>query len=254
MTPDEERTVRQALTAFAIAVIPRAEAAYTAAIARRVTGVAGGANVTIHAAHEAANAATGVADAVLAAAHAARGAASAAYGAADVALRAGDGGNAMVAVDAADAVVAVAVAAAEVVADVEMGGVTYKAVPVSYEVHRVAGAAELEKALDELQRATVGALTCCQRVFARLPPVPDGADKREGGELRRLGRVPRRLVAVAVAVLPAGDRVRFGEEWAGLLTELPTRRARARQLCSLLKGTPRQSWVLRRPEPGRRRV
>ncbi|MFI0487492.1 hypothetical protein [Actinomadura sp. 9N215] len=69
--------------------------------------------------------------------------------------------------------------------------------------------------------------------------------------MRGLGRVSRRLVGAAVVVLPAAERARFGEEWVSLLVELPTRRARARQLCSLLGGAPRQSWVLRRPRTGR---
>jgi hypothetical protein len=55
------------------------------------------------------------------------------------------------------------------------------------------------------------------------------------------------LVGLAVKPMPADHRTRYAEEWFSLLFELDTRRARARQVLSILVGIPHQRWVLRRP-------
>ncbi|MES9542232.1 hypothetical protein [Actinomadura sp. NPDC000600] len=67
------------------------------------------------------------------------------------------------------------------------------------------------------------------------------------GTARRPGVLTRRLLAAGCALLPAGTRGRYAEEWLSLLTELPTRRARAVHVLSILCGAPRQAWTLRRP-------
>lgn len=83
--------------------------------------------------------------------------------------------------------------------------------------------------------------------LAPSTPVP-----RRSRWTRQPGRVTLRLVDLAAALLPATARARYREEWAGLMVELPTRRARARQAVSLLAGAPRQTYTLRRPLTGRR--
>jgi hypothetical protein len=66
----------------------------------------------------------------------------------------------------------------------------------------------------------------------------------------RRGAMPRppgaRVVRVAVACLPDSARGRWQEEWCGELSALPSRRARAHFCLSLLLGTPRMVWTLRR--------
>ncbi|GAA4231699.1 hypothetical protein GCM10022254_29640 [Actinomadura meridiana] len=250
--------MRQALTAFANAVIPAAMAAHAAA------SVCGGANAA-NAARAAvslavrvkgvASPAVDVANAVADAVQAADAAAEAADAAANVTEATANVAEATYAATrAARAMVAAARAAAGAAAAMARAvRALYEVVRASCEashVHRV----RLVERLFGARRTVVAALGFCERIFAQMQPAPAAADGVGGRELRRLGRVPRRLVAVAAATLPAGDRVRFGEEWTGMLAELPTRRERARQLCSLLRGAPRQCWVLRRPEPGQRRI
>ncbi|TDD80477.1 hypothetical protein [Actinomadura rubrisoli] len=70
----------------------------------------------------------------------------------------------------------------------------------------------------------------------------------------RPGRISRSLLGAAVAVLPRTDRDRYGEEWLSLLSDLPTRRSRARHLMSVLLGAPHLSYALRRPLAHRRRA
>ncbi|MEU6746242.1 hypothetical protein ABZ914_08475, partial [Spirillospora sp. NPDC046719] len=117
------------------------------------------------------------------------------------------------------------------------------------------GAAKLMREISGVSSAAVSELDVCEQVFAELAQDgPAAARPATKTPTRRVGQTPRRLIGVALMVLPAAHRSRYREEWLGLLTELPTRRARARQVHSLLAGTPRQSWTLRRPLTCRRRA
>jgi hypothetical protein len=64
---------------------------------------------------------------------------------------------------------------------------------------------------------------------------------------RRRRTVAERALAVSVLLLPAAQRVRWAEEWAGELSVLPTRRARARFAIQMLRGMPRFAVIVRRP-------
>lgn len=64
---------------------------------------------------------------------------------------------------------------------------------------------------------------------------------------RPLGLMTLRLVELSTAILPIVHRYRYAEEWCSLLSELDTRRARARHLLSILASVPRLGWALRRP-------
>ncbi|MES9542233.1 hypothetical protein [Actinomadura sp. NPDC000600] len=94
--------------------------------------------------------------------------------------------------------------------------------------------------------AALRALREAERVFTMLAVGKSGAHAVAGG-VRAPGSVARRLLAAGCALLPAGDRARYNEEWLSLLTESPTRRARAAHVLSILCGTPHQAWTLRRP-------
>ncbi|GAA0968608.1 hypothetical protein [Actinocorallia libanotica] len=92
--------------------------------------------------------------------------------------------------------------------------------------------------------AALNATAMVLREMARLSPP---AQETTADRPRRPGRTAAGLTRLAAAVLPAGYRARYAEEWLGLLWELPTRRQRARHLLSVLAGAPRQAYVLRRP-------
>ncbi|QXJ19951.1 hypothetical protein AGRA3207_000568 [Actinomadura graeca] len=225
MTPDEEDAVNQALTTFASHVIPAANAAAKTAMAAKPTKSTKTPRMTR------ASYAADYAALATRTAHAAH-SVTISMGAAravDAAARAARTARAKDAMRAADAA-ADAVRAAD-----ETGS-----------------AEAVVQALAAARIAAVAALRECERTFAPAtsrPPCPDAEVK-----LRKLGRVPRRMVGAMTAMLPAADRPRYREEWEGLLTELPTRRARAREVSALLKAAPRQTWILHRPSPGRRRT
>ncbi|WP_067465230.1 hypothetical protein [Actinomadura macra] len=190
----------------------------------------------VSAADAAARAAAGSADGVGAvyAASRARAVATAADAAADAAAAAARAVGAPRALDAAFAAVRAADAARTAVRAATAARAVYVAADVS--------------TMLQAEHAAVAALGECERVFTLMAPGPVAATwPGRRTDARRLGRGSERLVAVAVLTLPVTQRARFREEWVGLLTELPSRRARARQACSLLAGAPRQSWVLRRP-------
>jgi hypothetical protein len=87
------------------------------------------------------------------------------------------------------------------------------------------------------------------RVFTALATGSEVSER--SAELLAAGRPPGRLtvrlVGLSAAMLPAGHRGRYTEEWSSLLFELGTRRSRARQVVSILAGAPRQAWALRHP-------
>ncbi|WP_131741491.1 hypothetical protein [Actinomadura roseirufa] len=97
--------------------------------------------------------------------------------------------------------------------------------------------------------AAVEALQGAERILSML--VGDQARPHAGADAgasvaRPPGALTSRLLGAACALLPAKDRGRYAEEWLSLLTELPTRRARAAHLLSILCGAPRHAWTLRR--------
>ena len=82
-----------------------------------------------------------------------------------------------------------------------------------------------------------------------------GAWGFEGRYFKRspIARRSRRLLTIAGALLPPLERERWVEEWAGELHALPTRRARARLIMSLLTAAgPKLAVTLRRERAGRR--
>lgn len=62
---------------------------------------------------------------------------------------------------------------------------------------------------------------------------------------KRPQTVSERALAAAVVLLPSATRERWLQEWAGELSVLPTRRARARFALQMLRGVPRLAVVLR---------
>jgi hypothetical protein len=58
---------------------------------------------------------------------------------------------------------------------------------------------------------------------------------------------PERALAASVLLLPSAHRARWVEEWAGELSVLSTRRARARFALHMLRGIPRLALALRQP-------
>ncbi|MFI0450791.1 hypothetical protein [Actinomadura sp. 6N118] len=113
------------------------------------------------------------------------------------------------------------------------------AVPSRDAVHAM-GAAELRGHVRQMATAAVAALDTAAAVFDQMEPAATVL-------VRRPGRVTVQLVELAVAALPAVHRARYAEEWLSLLAELPTHRARAGHVLSILSGAPRQAWTLRRP-------
>ncbi|TDB81844.1 hypothetical protein E1264_32160 [Actinomadura sp. KC216] len=93
----------------------------------------------------------------------------------------------------------------------------------------------------------VRALQAAEDIFSTLFHDQSAARAGVVGVARPPGVVVRRLVAVGCALLPAGDRGRYAEEWLSLLTEVSTRRARAWHVLSILRGAPWQAWALPRP-------
>jgi HD domain-containing protein len=63
----------------------------------------------------------------------------------------------------------------------------------------------------------------------------------------RPSTIAERVLAASVVLLPAATRTRWLEEWAGELSALPTRRARARFAVQMLRGMPRLAAALRGP-------
>ena len=63
--------------------------------------------------------------------------------------------------------------------------------------------------------------------------------------------VPERALAAVAVLLPSAARARWLQEWAGELSVLPTRRARARFALQMLRGIPRLAVVLRQRTPYR---
>lgn len=63
--------------------------------------------------------------------------------------------------------------------------------------------------------------------------------------------VAERALAASVLLLPAAQRMRWLAEWAGEMSVLPTRRARARFAVHMLRGIPRLAVALRRPSAHR---
>ncbi|WP_165969310.1 hypothetical protein [Actinomadura sp. KC06] len=113
--------------------------------------------------------------------------------------------------------------------------------------YAAADAAETAEAIRNVADAAVRALQVAALAFTALRSGFSPAHMEVASVAQPPGVLTRRLVAVGCALLPAGDRDRYGEEWLSLLTELPTRRARAREVLSILCGAPRQAWALRRP-------
>ncbi|MCP9951769.1 hypothetical protein [Actinomadura madurae] len=111
---------------------------------------------------------------------------------------------------------------------------------------RADGAADLADAVRAAADVAVRALREAERVFTTLA-TGQARPRVVASTVRPPGVLTRRVLSVASALLPFGDRARYAEEWLSLLTELPTRRARAGHLFSILRGAPRQAWTLRRP-------
>ncbi|TDE28954.1 zinc ribbon domain-containing protein [Actinomadura sp. 6K520] len=211
--------------------------------------------------------ATHVCPAAIATHHAAR--AADAVDAADAAARAADAADALGASEdaagvvgassyAADAVRAAADAVDAVRAAVhaDAAGVVYAAdaadavdavrAAVHADAADVVYAAGAAGAVRTAADAAVQALLEAERILSALAGDRPQLGARTGAA-RPPGAVTRRLLAAGCTLLPAGDRARYSEEWLSLLTELPTRRARAAHVRSILYGTPRQAWTLRRP-------
>lgn len=66
----------------------------------------------------------------------------------------------------------------------------------------------------------------------------------------RVSWAVRGLIYAAAKLLPAPYSGRYHEEWLSLLYEVPRRIGRVRQTLSLLLGTPRLWWTLRRSSKG----
>ncbi|MCQ0007491.1 hypothetical protein [Actinomadura madurae] len=97
------------------------------------------------------------------------------------------------------------------------------------------------------ERAALALQKTKQVLFSTMVVGDRPQARAAAGAARPPGVLTRRLLAAGCALLPTGDQARYREEWLSLLTELPTRRARAGQVLSILRGAPRQAWTLRRP-------
>ncbi|WP_207947213.1 hypothetical protein, partial [Actinomadura sp. 7K507] len=212
---DVERTVRKVMDTVAVAVRAGDEAAATAAT------VGAGLDVTVDVAVD------GAVDVVQAAV--------------SVVVRAADA-----AVDAAvDAAMKAAVDAA-MDAAMDATAVAKHAKHAADAAHAALDAAAVATAVRTAADAAVKALQKAERVFTMLAG-DQPQDRAVAGAARPLGVLTRRLLTVGCALLPVTDRNRYAEEWLSLLTELPTRKDRAWHLLSILRGSPRQAWTLRRP-------
>jgi hypothetical protein len=101
--------------------------------------------------------------------------------------------------------------------------------------------------------SVIHAVNAAQRAIERTIDVFSSLIHTQVQTSREPGNAARRLMDLAVVALPRAHRGRYREEWLSLLTEVPTRRGRARHLMSLLACAPRQTYVLRRPRAARSR-
>ncbi|MFI0482629.1 hypothetical protein [Actinomadura sp. 9N215] len=221
----EGQALQAACTYLATLVLPAVNAAMDAVNAARAT--AGVVNAAARAA-DAAKALSGAAEATKAAARAAN-AADTTHAVWAAANAAADAANTAYAANTAADLSAIAAAKAALRAANAVHAAAYPADAVR------AAADAAERALREAEWAFT--------LLARDQP----QSRAVAGVARPPGVLTRRVLAVACALLPVRDRGRYAEEWHSLLSELPTRRARARQVLSILRGAPRQAWTLRRP-------
>ena len=111
-------------------------------------------------------------------------------------------------------------------------------------------AKQLRKARESLDIfVPVAAQLSLDEIEAELETLAYATMKRN----RHARSAPGRLLVAAAALLPAGTRARWCQEWLGELHTLPARRDRARFAIQTTLGIPRLAITVRLPAPGRRR-